>query len=856
MSRSPTIDDLRSGFARPPVSAAPTMRWWWFGPSVEREELNRELTAMARAGFGGVEVAYVYPLGPATTDFLSDAFLADLRFAAQRAGRLGLRFDLTLGSGWSFGGPHIAADLAARQLRWERREIGPGSLDVAVRSPWPGDELVAAYVGAGSPQEPPESCDELTVVDGMVRVPAGPGTRLVLLAYAQLTGQNVKRAAAGAEGPVLDHYSAAAAAAHLSRVGDRLLDAVPADLVGSVFCDSLEVYGSDWTPGLAEEFARRRGYPLSPVLYRLTVDGPDAARVRADYHRTLAELYEENFIDVVRRWAAGRGVLFRIQNYGTPPATLSSYRFADLFEGEGWGWQEITPTRWASSAAHLYGRDVVSAEVWTWVHSPSFRATPLDLKGEAHEHLLNGINRFVGHGWPYSPADAPGLGWFFYAAGALDDRNPWWPAMPQLNAYLTRLCWLLQQGEPVADVAVYLPQQDLFAAMGPAVGGSLDTWREANRRIPRAVPATIRAAGLDYDLIDDDALGITPADRYRVVILPVTTAVPDATAGWLEQVMAAGGSVFMIDCSGRLPGAVAVTADSLAGALAAAIEPELMISPTTPDIGVVHRRCRDADVYLLANTGAERREFRITGRANAAGYAEWDPGSGQVRRTAAGHDMVTLHPHQATVIVVTDRDAADPDGPAPREPSRWLPLDGPWQVAFGAEPPQPVHVPHVWEEEPGRRHFSGAATYATTFQLDDLADQARVVVDLGDCRAAEAGPASQVAGSFRASVRAPVGEIAQVRLNGVACGTAWAPPYRLDLSAAARGGRNDIEITVCNTAANALAADQEVARLTAETEARYGRRFRMQELDRAMATVRSGLLQVPMIGVAAVTTSR
>ena len=39
------------------------LRWWWFGPSVERDELYRELTAMAQAGFGGVEVAYVYPLG-------------------------------------------------------------------------------------------------------------------------------------------------------------------------------------------------------------------------------------------------------------------------------------------------------------------------------------------------------------------------------------------------------------------------------------------------------------------------------------------------------------------------------------------------------------------------------------------------------------------------------------------------------------------------------------------------------------------------------------------------------------------------------------------------------------------------
>ncbi|HEU4348629.1 MAG TPA: glycosyl hydrolase, partial [Actinoplanes sp.] len=737
------------------------------------------------------------------------------------------------------------------QLRWERREIGPGALDVAVTSPWPGDELVAAYLGAGSIQELPESCVRLAVVDDVIRVPGGQGTRLVLLAYAQRTGQNVKRAAAGSEGPVLDHYSAAAATAHIRWVGDRMLDAVPAELVGSVFCDSLEVYGADWTPGLPDEFARRRGYPLLPVLYRLVADGPDAARVRADYHRTLAELYQENFVDVFHRWAAGRGVLLRIQSYGTPPATLSSYRFADLFEGEGWGWQEITPTRWASSAAHLYRREVVSAEVWTWVHSPSFRATPLDLVGEAHEHLLNGINQLIGHGWPYSPADAPGLGWFFYAAGALDDRNPWWPAMPRLNAYLTRLCWLLRQGEPVADVAVYLPDEDLFAAMGTAVGGSLDTWREARRRIPGTVPAAVRAAGLDYDLIDDDALEITPADRYRVVVVPATTTVPDASATWLREVTAAGGSVIMIDSSVPVPGAVSATAGALVDALAAAVDPDLVISPPTPDIGFVHRRCRDADVYLLANTGTRRRAFSNAGRGSAAGYTEWDPASGQARRTDGGPDgyAVTLHPHQATVIVVTDREAAGPDRPAPPEPDRWMRLDGPWQVAFAPEPPRPVRLPHVWEEEPGRRHFSGAATYTTTFELDDLDDQARVLLDFGDSEAVEAHPASRLGQSFRARVRGPVGEIAEVRLNGVACGLSWAPPYRLDLSAAARTGRNDIEITVRNTAANALAADEQVARLTADSEARYGRRFRMQELDRALATVRSGLLRVPMVGV-------
>jgi alpha-L-rhamnosidase len=856
------IDQLRSGFAEPPPSAAPCMRWWWFGPSVTRLELERELTAIADAGLAGVEVAYVYPLGRATAEFGSDAFLADLRFAAERAHELGLRFDLTLGSGWSFGGPHISPELAAQQLHWERREIRPGPLEIPVVSPWPGDDLVAAYVGAGSLQEQPASYEQLPFVDGRLMIGDGTGPRVVLLAYARLTGQNVKRAAAGAEGPVLDHYSATATEAHLKAVGDRMLDAVPAELVGSVFCDSLEVYDADWTQRLPAEFARRRGYDVLPMLYRLTVDGPEAARLRADYHRTLVELYEENFVAACARWAGARGVPFRLQGYGTPPATISSYRFADLFEGEGWGWRGITRTRWASSAAHLYGRSVVSAEVWTWVHSPSFRATALDLKGEAHEHLLLGINQLFGHGWPYSPADAPGLGWFFYAAGALDDRNPWWPAMPQLTRYLSRLCWLLQQGEPVADVTLYVPNEDLFATMGLAQGGSLNTWREANRRIPLAIPATIRNAGLDYDLIDDDALKVTPPGRYRVIIIPTATTIPQETTVWLDRVRASGGTVLAVDSTVHLPGALEVEAEGLADALAAAVVSDLRISPPTPDIGFVHRRCADAEVYWIANTGPATRTFSVVARTSMGSYEQWDAMSGRVLRAGAAAEGIelTLHPYEATVVVLSDAPVKKVFVDARGE--RRLPLTGRWEVAYGNETARPVELPHAWEDEPGRQHYSGAASYTISIDLGsidlssiDLSSidhgpvDGRVLIDFGDCDVHDEGcdEGGLDASSYRVAVRGPVGEVAQVRVNGIECGLAWAPPYRVEITAALRSGSNEIEIIVYNTAANALTADEYIERLAAESEARYGRRFRMQDLDQAMATVRSGLLQVPTL---------
>ena len=168
--------------------------------------------------------------------------------------------------------------------------------------------------------------------------------------------------------------------------------------------------------------------------------------------------------------------------------------------------------------------------------------------------------------------------------------------------------------------------------------------------------------------------------------------------------------------------------------------------------------------------------------------------------------------------------------------------------------PSPSTFPIVWEDQPGRRHYSGAATYTAGCELGDLPPQAHVVIDFGGCSttdAADQDNAGLVGPSYQVAVIGPVGEIAEIGVNGVDCGVVWDPPYRVDITSAARSGWNEFKITVRNTAANALAADQHIVELAAQSEARYGRRFRMQDLDRAMASVRSGLLSVPTIVVSA-----
>ncbi|HVK35142.1 MAG TPA: hypothetical protein VM428_05735, partial [Microlunatus sp.] len=57
-----SLSELRHTFVHPPPGARPMMRWWWFGPEVARADIERDLSTMAAAGIGGVEVSYVYPL--------------------------------------------------------------------------------------------------------------------------------------------------------------------------------------------------------------------------------------------------------------------------------------------------------------------------------------------------------------------------------------------------------------------------------------------------------------------------------------------------------------------------------------------------------------------------------------------------------------------------------------------------------------------------------------------------------------------------------------------------------------------------------------------------------------------------
>jgi len=861
---------LRSGFQNPPADCRIMMRWWWFGPSVSKAEIARELSAMKQAGIGGIELQPVYPLGLDDPErnfhnfpYLSDEFVEALRFAGQRARELGLRFDLTLGSGWPFGGPHIPITEAAGKLRVVRTAVPADTQATVIPDLSAGENLLAAKAHGDEAGQDWQALNLSDIRNGRLSLPARMRSQTITWFIASRTGMVVKRPAIGAEGFVLDHFDRNAIRNHLESVGNRLLEAFGPNPPYAVFSDSLEVYGSDWTRDLPEEFLKRRGYDLLPHLPALVEDfGPETADIRHDWGKTLTELIDERYLTPIRDWAAQHRTHFRSQTYGLPAVSLASNQYVDLPEGEGDEWRSFSPTRWASSAAHQEKRNIASAETWTWLHSPAFRATPLDMKADADRFFLEGVNQIVGHGWPYSPPGLPEPGWSFYAAGAFNDHNPWWPVMPELALYLERISYLLRQGQPISDVALLVPTDDAWAGF---VAGKDSVSETAERLLGAEVIPQILDSGSNFDFIDADTIdkiGIP----YPVLILPHIERLPLQTYRSIERYAQTGGILIATErLPTKAPGLKEQEADTAAVArisealfrgsqarawfvpnepqLGAILEqhftPDITASPKVSALGFVHRKLPFANVYFLVNTSNRSLSTTLRFRTQAEHATWWDPFSGQ-STPVSGDDTVPveLDAYESRILLASKEAPAKlspREKPARHGDAATIDLGSDWTVTFpGLNKTIAMSKLRSWSEDPATRFYSGKAIYEKQFWLTEESEKAYL----------EFGPGREIQASdkhsrFLAGLESPIREVCQVFVDDRLAGSIWKPPYKLEVPGRLRKGEHHLRIEVYNTAINELAGralpDYRLL------NARYGQRFLPQDTDN-LEPLPSGLL--------------
>jgi hypothetical protein len=111
------------------------------------------------------------------------------------------------------------------------------------------------------------------------------------------------------------------------------------------------------------------------------------------------------------------------------------------------------------------------------------------------------------------------------------------------------------------------------------------------------------------------------------------------------------------------------------------------------------------------------------------------------------------------------------------------------ELDSSATRPLPVPALKSWTEfdDPKLKYFSGTLEYTREIDLDSTRPGAglHLWLDLGE-----------------------VHELAEVELNGQKLGILWKPPWRVDLTGAARSGKNKLTVRVTNFWPNRIIGDQ------------------------------------------------
>jgi hypothetical protein len=878
-------DQLQKAFDQPPDDTRPMVRWWWFGPAVTKPQLEKQLDAMKNNGFGGFEVQPTYPLaldgsvpGLVNLKFLSPEFLDCLNFVAAKAKALGLRMDLTMGSGWPYGGAPITLDDAAGRLRVQHITISSGASPVY----HDGETLLAAFDNFGH---------QIGIDAGVPIIPATqPAITSITYFISSHTGMKVKRPANGAEGYVLDHQTAKAVQDFISEIAEKEVDACGDNVPYAIFCDSLESYGENWTEHFLDEFQKRRGYDLRPLLPALVTDiGPKTLDIRHDWGKTLTELFNDYFVKQMRAFAEKHGTRFRIQAYGQPACAEYSYLSCNLPEGEGYQWHDYRACRYATSACHLLGVPVCSSETFTWIHTDPFRATPLDIKAEADLHFLQGVNQIICHGWPYTAANIPFPGWSFYAAGVFDDENPWNIVMPDVTRYLQRVSFMLRQGAPANDVALYLSNSDAWARFSPGDGTRLNNsvTDDVGELLGHEIVGDILDAGYNLDFFDDGLLdargsvdrtgtlifGASRGDpyggdffrptgtRYHVVVLAGVERMPLSTLKKLADFANRGG---ILIATRRLPSIVPgykatdadqqqmhdiiqklfndpdapgifLTDESKIGEAIARdkrIRPDVQFTPPSPELGFVRRNTEGGAIYFVANTGNTPKDITANFRYESIAAEQLDPVTGKISPIdiidhPEGYTTVKLNlaPYASTILLLSNRMA--PTAAPATQPSQphTQDISTGWTIDFGPDGvASPMKTLHSWSEDDATKNFSGVATYANDILVSpDLLSANRIFIDFGDGTPTSA-PMRRAQG-FATYFDAPVRDCAVIYVNGKRAGSVWCAPYRLDITGFLKPGDNRLRISVGNTAVNYLSSHGWPNYDYSALLAKYGNRF-------------------------------
>lgn len=500
------------GFQSPSLEYAPFTRWWWPGNDVATEELKREVALFAQQHIGGVEIqpmSLVMPCkGKGRADrimsFDTTDYYQHLSAVMDAAQQNGLIVDLTDGSGWPAGGPHISEQENNQTLEVGITDLKPShyipvAIPRAQRGDRPSAKLVAVLVAKMTGTEgttlllDKSSVRDITasVKDGKVAVPV-KSNDYKLIAFWQVADMERPMLMASRDaGFAMNHFDSTVVAKNYDHfLGSRTgLGKYMGHPLRALFNDSYEFRADrHFSDDFIKTFRQNRGYDPVPYLPsniwygynnmydRMAHPGQQPSfafdandwRLRYDYDLTISDLLRRHFLNGSRHWLESHGMLHRTQTYGLNMDIMGAAGDASIPEMETMIFAKASEggMKIISSGAHLYNRPLVSCETAVYF-GRAFLTTPQKLKMTVDKVLTSGVNQIVWHGTPYSyfPDGYPKEGWYpFFNSGLginfstfFSEKNPFWPEFRDINIYAQRAQYLMRCGKPQADVLIYYP---------------------------------------------------------------------------------------------------------------------------------------------------------------------------------------------------------------------------------------------------------------------------------------------------------------------------------------------------------------------------------------------------------------
>ncbi|MBN1291382.1 MAG: glycoside hydrolase, partial [Candidatus Latescibacteria bacterium] len=855
---------VSAGFKLPEITHQnkPWTYWWWMGSAVDSTNITKNLEEYYEAGIGGVHIIPIYGAKgyeDRYIAYMSPKWIEMLAFTVSEAKRLDMGVDMTTGTGWPFGGPQLGPEDAASKVRIETFEQKGGDhFTHSLEHKMP--QALMAFSRSGELQN---VLGEAHKEAGVLQwdVPRGEWTLYAVMQEG--TGQQVKRAAPGGEGNVLDYFSLESLYRYLDRFDEAFKPYVGSLSVRAFYNDSYEVYGSNWTDDFLVEFIRLRKYGLNGFLPELLNKGDSdlAARIRHDYNETISDLLLEQFTIPWVNWSHGKGSITRSQSHGSPGNLLDLYAAADIPETEAFGSSgfpipglridpdmpehfgkpDILVSKFASSAAHVTGKPLVSSESCTWL-GEHFKVALSQIKPEIDALLVSGVNHVFFHGLAYSPKEAPWPGWLFYASTNFAQSNTFWIDLPELNAYIARCQSFLQSGKPANDILLYWPVHDIWRTETDEDGlhhfqvHNANIWLYGTPFFKAA--QTMWSRGYTFDYVSDRMLEhikvspdgiVSGGNVYRAIVVPGCRYMPVQTLAELTRLAKNGATViFTGSIPQDIPGLTNINNNRTR--FAKLIEPIKQskhlkegirktiagkgiyylgdnLEDMLQEAGIQREQVVDNDVkfirrtydkgyhYFLTNLSSEKLDDWITLGVGASSVVLYDPlnqkhGRATVRKVSGGITQVycCLEPGQSCILQTFDTELVSESEWEYISPAgEGIEIQGQWNVEFiegGPKLPEGFTTERLasWTDlgDHDARIFGGTARYMVKFHKPSIhADNWRL--DLGR-----------------------VCESARVSLNGAYIGAVWCFPFSIVLGDALKDGENRLEIEVTNLAANRI----------------------------------------------------